>query len=86
MMDYGMGWGFGGLTMILFWLVPLILLLVGIKYLFSRGGLAPGNAVPPSGPPPPAANSALTVLEERYAKGEIDRDEFLQKRADILGK
>ena len=86
MMDYGMGWGFGGLTMILFWLVPLILLLVGIKYLFSGRGLAPGNAVPPSGQPPPAANSALTVLEERYAKGEIDRDEFLQKRADILGK
>ena len=84
MMDYGMGWGFGGLTMILFWLVPLILLLVGIKYLFSGGGSAPGNAVPPS--VPPAANSALSVLEERYAKGEIDRDEFLQKRADILGK
>ena len=84
MMDYGMGWGFGGLTMILFWLVPLILLLVGIKYLFSGGGLAPGNALPPSGPP--AANSALIVLEERYAKGEIDRDEFLQKRADLLGK
>ncbi len=84
MMDYGMGWGFSGLTMILFWLVPLILLLVGIKYLFSGGGLARGNAAPPSGPP--AANSALTVLEERYAKGEIDRDEFLQKRADLLGK
>jgi putative membrane protein len=84
MMDYGMEWGFGGLTMILFWLVPLMLLLVGIKYLFSGGGLTPGNALPPSGSP--AANSALTVLEERYAKGEIDRDEFLQKRADILGK
>ena len=84
MMDNAMGWGFGGLTMILFWLVPLILVLVGIKYLYSGGGSVPGNAVPQS--EPLAANPALTVLEERYAKGEIERDEFLQKRGDILGK
>ena len=83
MMDYGMGWGFGGLTMIIFWLVPLILVLVGIKYLYSGRASVRGSAVPPS--ESPAANRALTVLEERYAKGEIDRDEFLQKRADILG-
>lgn len=84
MMDYGMGWGFGGLTMIVFWLVPLILLLVGIKYLSSSGGPVSGKSLPPS--EPPVAKSALSVLEERYAKGEIDRDEFLQKRADILEK
>ncbi len=27
----------------------------------------------------------LTVLDQRYARGEINRDEYLQKRADILG-
>jgi uncharacterized membrane protein len=27
----------------------------------------------------------LLVLGERYARGEIDRDEYLQKRGDILG-
>lgn len=84
MMDYGMGWGVGGLTMIIFWLVPLILVLVGIKYLYSGGASFRGSDVPPS--EPPAANRALTVLEDRYAKGEIDRDQLLQKRADILGK
>ena len=27
----------------------------------------------------------LEVLEERYARGEINRDEYLQKKQDILG-
>lgn len=27
----------------------------------------------------------LELLARRYARGEIDRDEFLQKRSDILG-
>jgi uncharacterized membrane protein len=27
----------------------------------------------------------LDVLARRYARGEIDRDEYLQKRGDILG-
>lgn len=27
----------------------------------------------------------LDALDERYARGEINRDEYLQKRRDILG-
>ena len=27
----------------------------------------------------------LDVLEERYARGEINRDEYLQKKKDITG-
>jgi uncharacterized membrane protein len=27
----------------------------------------------------------LELLGERYCRGEIDRDEYLQKRSDILG-
>ena len=82
MMDYGMGWGFGGFAMVLFWIVPLVLLLVGIKYLFSSGGFAPGGV----SSEPSHSSRALATLEERYARGEIDRDEFLQKRGDIHGK
>jgi len=88
MMDYGMGWGgmgwgLGWLGMILVWVVPLILVLVGIKYLFSDGGFGSGHA---ANGHQPQHNKALAALEERYASGEIDRDEFLQKRDDILGK
>lgn len=39
------------------------------------------------GQPPAGANrsEALAVLEGRYARGEIQRDEYLQKKADLGG-
>lgn len=88
MMDYGMGWGgmgwgLGWLGMVLVWVVPLILIFVGFKYLFSEGGFGSGHAASRH---QPQAKSALAVLEERYAKGEIGREEFLQKRGDLLEK
>jgi putative membrane protein len=30
-------------------------------------------------------SAGLESLDERYARGEINRDEYLQKRQDILG-
>ncbi len=30
-------------------------------------------------------SSGLALLEERYARGEIDREEYLQKKSDLLG-
>lgn len=30
-------------------------------------------------------SATLDVLSQRYARGEINRDEYLQKRADMLG-
>ena len=32
-----------------------------------------------------ANSSGLSILEERYARGEIQRDEYLQKKQDLLG-
>jgi len=33
--------------------------------------------------PPPAWRDANAVLDERYARGEIDRPEYLQRREDL---
>ncbi len=33
----------------------------------------------------PRDPSGLELLARRYASGEIDREEYLEKRADILG-
>jgi putative membrane protein len=80
MFDGGIGMLFGGLWMILILIAPLLLLAVLLKYLFtkSRGnGGRPGE---------PTRQTPLDVLKEAYARGEISREEFLQKRDDILEK
>lgn len=43
----------------------------------------PGWMDEPS-PPESGHEEALRILEERYARGEIDREEFLQRREDLL--
>lgn len=69
--DHGV-WMFGGwLGMLLIWLVPIILLLAAIKYLTT--GSKSGKH----------GKTSLEILEEAYARGEIGRDEFLQKRDDL---
>lgn len=73
--DHGWGgMGFGGPLMLLFW----ILVIVGVVLLVRW--LATGDATRRPGPP---RNAALDLLKERYARGEIERDEFEQKRRDL---
>ena len=91
---FGNGWSIPGSDI---WgvitLVVLVLIVVGIVLLI-RSVMQHDHAHVPPGPPqgpawgaPPDAgtNSALRVLEERYARGEIDREDFLQRKHDILG-
>lgn len=74
-MGSGMGWGagFGGLYMILFWAVVIAVVVVLVKWIF--GGSARTGM--------PSRKSALDVLKERYARGDIGREEFEQKKRDI---
>lgn len=80
MFDGGFGMLFGGLWMILVLVVPLVLLAALLKYLLSKPRRNAGVQDQPARPTP------LDVLKEAYARGEISRDEFLQKREDLLEK
>ncbi len=69
MMD---GYWFGGLVMMLFW----VFVIAGIVWLvlaLARPQLRGGGDEP----------SALRILEERLARGEIDVEEFRTRRAAL---
>ncbi|WP_218822863.1 SHOCT domain-containing protein [Tistlia consotensis] len=72
------GWLLGPVMMIL----VLALVLVGVVVLLRWlvGPLHPHH--PPTYPP--AGKSALDILKERFARGEIDKDEFEERRR-VLG-
>jgi putative membrane protein len=86
--SWGNGWGeAGGALMMLVMLAVLALIIAGVVLLVR--GLTRHDQVqpaPPQGPAPgPTKSSAMQVLEERYARGEIQREEFLQRKQDLLG-
>ncbi len=71
-----MGWGgwmapFG----MIIWIAVLTLIVVGVVWLFHA---MTGRSADFRG-----RSSALDVLEERYARGEIKRDEYLEKKRDL---
>ena len=72
---WGWGMGFGMIGMVLFW----ALVIFGIVVLVRRLGGSSASA----GPPP--SKTALDILNERYARGEIDKQEFVERKRD-LGK
>ena len=78
-MDGGFHWGwmlFGGLMMLMFW-GGLIALAVLIIRSFTNGGSRSSRSDLSSQKTP------LQILEERYARGEIGKEEFESIRADI---
>ncbi|MEO6784197.1 MAG: SHOCT domain-containing protein [Bradyrhizobium sp.] len=78
----GNGWKGTGWMMIfggLFWLVLLGIGAAGAVWLFGAAQRR-GRDVPMAERNYPA----LEVLEQRYARGEINREEYLGKKSDML--
>ncbi|MEE8239901.1 MAG: SHOCT domain-containing protein [Nitrospirales bacterium] len=74
--DWGMHymWGATGigmmLMMILFWGLIIVGLVFGIRWLISEGKA-------------PRSDSALEILRQRYARGEINKEEFETKKQEL---
>lgn len=66
---------FGGGLMWLFWIVLIVVLVWGISAAVGGGGNSGSGT---------SSKSALEILKERYARGEIDREEFEQKKRDLM--
>ncbi|HEX9971019.1 MAG TPA: SHOCT domain-containing protein [bacterium] len=75
MHDWGMSWGWGGmLFQLLFWLVIVFLIIWGVKQIAGRNQNS--NQLT-------RKDNVLDILRERYAKGEIDKEEFEAKKRDL---
>jgi putative membrane protein len=67
------GHGFFGGYMWLLWIVLIILVVWGASAAGRRGGDSPATRP-----------SALDILKERYARGEIDSEEYERKHQDLM--
>ncbi len=68
-------WGFGWIFMIVFWGLVIIALILLIRSLVR---LSRPNERKEAGRDP-----AMEILRQRYAKGEIDKEEFERKKRDL---
>ncbi len=68
---YGMGW-LGMILMAAFWIAVVIAIIFLIRWLILTGGR-----------PRPSEDSALDILKKRYARGEINKEEFEEKKRDL---
>ena len=71
----GWGWGWIGLGIFhmgLFWILVILGIVVLVKWLASDGT-------------PRTERRALDILKERYAKGELTREQFEQMKRDVGG-
>ena len=66
---YGMAWPMM-IFMLLFWGAVLTGIIILIRWIFSKGG--PGVTH--------TSETALDILKKRYARGEIEQEEFAEKK------
>ncbi|MFH1162374.1 MAG: SHOCT domain-containing protein [Candidatus Jorgensenbacteria bacterium] len=68
---YGGGWGWGGTLMMFLWWIFVIIALVALVRWFTHHSSCCGNG------------KALEILKERYAKGEINKKEYEEKKREL---
>jgi len=75
--EWGMGW-FGGIFMIIFWIFIIVGVVFLVKWLAQspRGHSSPGRT--------DTSPKAFDILKERYARGEINKQEFEEKKKDLI--
>ncbi|OGA68274.1 MAG: hypothetical protein A3G81_02630 [Betaproteobacteria bacterium RIFCSPLOWO2_12_FULL_65_14] len=69
----GMGWGWMGLgilQMLLFWVLVILGIVVLVRW------LAAGSS-------PRSGSRAMGILKERYAKGELTREQYEQMKREL---
>ena len=64
---------FGMVSMLLFWALLIAAVVVLAKHLWGSDKSADGRQ----------ERTAIDILKERYARGEIEREEFEQKKSDL---
>ena len=68
------GWGSGmGLGMWVFWILVIVVIIVLIRMIVPRSGSSSANP----------DKSPIEILKARYARGEIDEEEFKRRRRDL---
>jgi putative membrane protein len=64
-------WGFGMMLMMLaFWGLIIVGLVLGLRWLLTQGRES-------------RSDTALDILRQRYARGEIDKEEFEARKRDL---
>jgi len=74
--EWGMGW-FGGIFMVIFW----VFIIVGVVFLIKWLVQSPKRHS--SLGRTDTSSRALDILKERYARGEINKQEFEEKKKDL---
>jgi putative membrane protein len=74
--DWGVGW-FGMIFMIIFWGLIIVGLVLLIRLLIQNASGKAHSGVS-------TGSKAMDILKERYARGEINLDEFESMKKDII--
>ncbi|NIO49059.1 MAG: hypothetical protein GTN73_06455 [Candidatus Aminicenantes bacterium] len=66
--------GFMGVFMWVFWIAVIVAIVFLVKWIVQQSRTREGSP----------EESSLDILKKRYVRGEIDKEEFEQKKKDLL--